>query len=334
MKALVLTTADGPASVELKEVEMAAPALGEVRVALKAAALNHRELWIARGQYPGMKLPCTLGCDGAGIVESVGADVDTIHIGKKVVLYPGLEWGSNTRFPSASFGLLGMPGPGTIARSICVPVASIAALPECLDFGQAAATPLAALTAWRGLTTKANLVSGEKILITGIGGGVATFALKFAVAMGAVVYVTSGSDRTLDSAKKLGAKCGFNYRDPEWRKAVSKTRGGIDVVLDGAPAVSYPNYSRALNMGARVVLYGSTGGGQFPLTAPELFLKNIQIMGTNVGNSTEFHEMLSFVSKHKIYPVIDRIFDLASAKEALGYLESSHQFGKVVIAIA
>jgi zinc-binding alcohol dehydrogenase/oxidoreductase len=333
MKALALTAAGGPESVALAEVDIPSPLAGEVRVILKAASLNHRELWITRGQYPGMQLPCTLGCDGAGVVDAVGAGVDLAVVGREVILYPGIKWGPDPRFPAAKFGLLGMPGPGTIADAICVAADSALPKPSFLTFGEAAATPLAALTAWRGLTSKARLSAGEKVLITGIGGGVATFALKFAVALGATVFVTSGSAATLAAAEALGAKTGFNYREPEWRKALAKVSGGLDVVFDGAPAASYPNYARALNMGARVVLYGSTGGPQFPVVAPELFLKNVSIIGSNVGNPQEFRDLLSFMERHQIRPVIERTFPLAVARDALQYLETGHRLGKVVITI-
>ncbi len=333
MRVLSLKTADGLDAVSLDEAPTPAPAAGEVRVALKAAALNHRELWIIRGQYPGMSLPATLGADGAGVIDAVGEGVDPTLVGRAVVLYPGLDWGEDPRYPAAAFGLLGMPGPGTIADAICVPTASAVAKPEHLDFEAAAALPLGALTAWRGLVTKGGLKAGEKLLVTGIGGGVATFALTLGVAMGAEVFVTSGSQETLDKAKALGAKGGFNYKDEATRKALPKATGGIDVVFDGAPAGGYPSYGRALNMGARVVIYGSTGGMSFPVNAPELFLKNVQVIGTNVGNLAEFEAMVAFVAEHRIQPVIDRRFDLADAKAALAYLEDGHGFGKVVIGV-
>ena len=171
MRALTLTAATGLDGVSLAEVPTGSPGPGEVRVALKAAALNHRELWITKGLYPGMVLPATLGCDGAGVVEAVGDGVDAALIGREVVLYPGLGWGDDPAYPAAAFGLLGMPGPGTIAESIVVPAASAVAKPAHLDWSAAAAVPLAALTAWRGLFTKGALQPGDKLLITGIGGG-------------------------------------------------------------------------------------------------------------------------------------------------------------------
>jgi NADPH:quinone reductase-like Zn-dependent oxidoreductase len=333
MKALVLTAAEGVASAALRDVDAPSPKAGEVCIALKAAALNHRELWIARGQYPGMQLPCILGCDGAGVVESVGDGVDAGMIGREVMIYPGLGWGADPRFPAPGFGLLGMPGPGTVAERICVPAASAVDKPGFLTFAQAAAIPLAALTAWRALTTKAGLSSRDRVLITGIGGGVATFALKFAVASGAVCFVTSGLPETLALAQGLGAAGGFDYKDPELRKNIARTTGGIDVIIDGAPASSFASYVRALNMGARVVIYGSTGGMQFQVTATDLFLRNVSVVGTNVGNLQEFRDMLAFIERRQIEPAIDRTFSMDAAAEALGYFESSRRFGKIVITI-
>jgi zinc-binding alcohol dehydrogenase/oxidoreductase len=332
MKALVLEATDGLQSAVVKDIETPTPKAGEVLVAVKAAALNHRELWITRGQYPGMvPVPFSMGCDGAGVIESVGEGVDERRIGEEVVLYPGLNWGPDARFPAANFATLGMPGPGTIAEKIAVQAASALPKPAHLRFDQAAALALAGLTAWRGLFTKAGLKNAEKLLVTGIGGGVALFALQFAAKIGAQVYVTSGSEQTLARAIALGAKAGFNYKDEGWRKALPKATGGIDVVFDGAPASAYANYGRALSVGARVVVYGSTGGMQFPVNAPEVFLKNISIIGTNIGNLDEFKSMLSFVTEHRLEPLIEQSFALADAAAALKFLQDEHQLGKIVI---
>ena len=333
MKALVLTSTDGPPSANVLETVSPTPQAGEVRVALRAAALNHRELWISRGQYPGMKLPTGLGCDGAGVVESVGEGVERSLVGQEVVLYPGLNWGQDPRLPGREFALLGMPGPGTIAEFATISAQNVMPKPRHLSFEEAAAAPLAVLTAWRGLTTKGGLGKGDKVLITGAGGGVAAAALSIAVAMGALVFVTSSSAETLERCKGLGAQGGFNYSDPEWRKAVGRVTGGVDVVFDGAPATSLPNYIRALNPGARVVIYGSTGGQQIPLSAPDLFLRNVQVIGTNVGNPREFIAVLAFMDQHALRPQIDACFSLADAQRALLHLDQGHRFGKVVISI-
>jgi zinc-binding alcohol dehydrogenase/oxidoreductase len=331
MKALQLASADGLGSAALADVDCPEPQTGEIRVELRASALNHRELWIVQGQYPGMRLPCTMGCDGSGIIESLGSKCGGLEVGTEVALYPGLKWGGNPDFPASEFGLLGMPGPGTIAEYICVPAENAVVKPSSLSFEEAAATGLAGLTAWRALITKARLRAGERVLITGIGGGVATFALRFAVALGATVFVSSGSAETLEKARELGAAAGFNYKDPDWRKSVAKVTGGIDIVIDGAPAASYGNYARALNMGARIVVYGSTGGPQFTVNAPELFLKNLALIGSNVGNLEEYKAMLAFVEQHRLRPVIDRAFAFKDAADALQYLATGHRFGKVTI---
>jgi NADPH:quinone reductase-like Zn-dependent oxidoreductase len=213
-----------------------------------------------------------------------------------------------------------MPGPGTLAQYICVPAESALDKPAYLSFEEAAAIPLAALTAWRGLVTKAALAPGDNLLITGVGGGVATFALQIAVALGANVFVTSGNDETLKRAAQLGARGGFNYKDEAWPKALRKAAPGLDVVFDGAPAASFAGYSRALSRGARVVVYGSTAGAQFPCNAPELFLKNISLMGTNVGTLGELRRVVDFLSQHQLHPAIDRTFALGEAARALTHL--------------
>lgn len=333
MKALFLKTAGGSESVDVREVETPAPGPGEVRVAIRAASLNHREMWIARGQYPGMTLPATLGCDGAGVVDAVGANVLGVSAGDEVVLYPGRDWGPNRHAPDPSFGLLGMPHPGTIAEHICVPVDNLAPKPAHMSWEEAAAMPLTALTAWRALMFKGRLQAGETVLISGVGGGVATFGLAFAVATGANVYVTGENAEVLARAQDMGAKGGLNYNDPDWRKQVGKLTGGIDVVLDGAPAPSFANYVRAIKPGARIVIYGSTAGNQFTVNATDIFLKSASVVGSQVGDPQDFRDMLAFVDQHRITPVIERVFPLAEAKEALLFLERDHQFGKVVVRV-
>lgn len=333
MKALLLDSADGPESTRVADVETPEPKAGEVRVAIRAASMNHREMWIARGLYPGMTLPSTMGCDGAGVVDMIGKDVSGVSLGDEVVIYPGRNWGSNRHAPHPEFGLLGMPYPGTIAEFICVPAESIAPKPKGMTWEEAAATVLTGLTAWRALMVKGQLQAGETLLISGVGGGVATFGLAFAVAHGAKAYVTGESEDVLARAKEMGALGGLLYTDPEWSKQVRKLTGGIDVVLDGAPGPSYANYVRAINPGARIVIYGSTAGDKFEVTATGIFLKSASIVGSQVGDPQDFRDMLAFIDKHAIKPVIERSFRLSEARDALLYLEKEHKFGKVVITV-
>jgi NADPH:quinone reductase-like Zn-dependent oxidoreductase len=333
VKALYLKEAGGLDAVQVAEVDTPTPGAGEVRVAIKAASLNHRELFIVDGLYPGMKVPTTMGCDGAGVVDMVGEGVSGVAVGDEVVLYPGREWGDNREAPGAQFGLLGMPYDGTIAEYICVPVANIAPKPAFLSFEEAGAMPLTALTSWRSLMFKGRLQAGETVLISGVGGGVATFGLAFAVAKGCKVYVTGESEDVIERAKQMGALGGLLFTDPDWRKQVGKLTGGVDVVLDGAPSPSLPNYIRAINPGARIVIYGSTAGNDVKFNATDLFLKSASIVGSQVGDPQDFRDMMAFVEEHKIKPVIERTFPLDQAKEALQHLRDHHSFGKVVVTV-
>jgi NADPH:quinone reductase-like Zn-dependent oxidoreductase len=331
MKALYLETADGPESARVADVETPTPKAGEVRVAIKAASMNHRELFITLGQYPGMTMPTTMGCDGAGIVDMIGEGVTGASVGDEVVLYPARNWGPNRHAPGADFGLLGMPFAGTIAEYVCVPVENLAPKPAFMSFEEAGAMPLTALTSWRALMFKGQLKAGETVLISGVGGGVATFGLAFAVAKGARAYVTGESEAVLERAKAMGALGGLLFTDPEWRKQVGKLTGGIDVVLDGAPSPSFSNYVRSINPGARIVIYGSTAGNEIKFNATDIFLKSASIVGTQVGDPQDFKEMLAFAGEHRIKPVIERTFPLAEAREALLNLRDGHSFGKIVV---
>lgn len=333
MKALLLTEANGPESARVTDVDLPEPGPGEVRVAIKSAALNHRELWVSRGLYPGMDLPSTLGADGCGIVEALGEGVDDSLQGKEVVFYPAAGWGDNPDYPAPQFGCLGMPYAGTLAEYICVPADTLVAKPEGFSFAEAAALPLAGLTAWRCLKVKAGVKKGDKVLITGAGGGVAVAALTMAVAMGAEVYVTSGSQHKIDKAVEMGAKGGVVYKEEKWGKPLAKLTGGVDVVIDGAPAVSFSQYVRSLNMGARVVIYGPTGGPVFEVPAPELFFRHATLYGSAMGTPQDFRDMMAFVTEHNLKPVIDKEFTLDQSLEALKYLEHEHQVGKVIVNI-
>lgn len=318
---------------QVTDVPEPEPGACEVKVALKAAGLNHRELWIVKGMYPGMTAEPTLGADGAGVVVSVGAGVAEEMIGQECVIYPGLEWGDDPALPSPRFGLLGMPGPGTIAQYIVVAADAVLPKPAHLDFREAAALPLAGLTAWRALFTKAALCSGERVLVTGAGGGVAAQMAAFAIRQGAEVWVTSGSEETIAWAVEQGAAGGINYSHEKWGAQLAKRAGGFDVVVDGAPALGIGEYRKALNDGARVVLYGSTGGAVASLVVTDVFLKNLTVVGTNVGNRAEFGEMLDFVTAHGLTPVVEKSFPLEEAPAALAFLENEHSIGKVVIDI-
>lgn len=330
MKALVLKE---DKSLELLEQQLPSLGEGEVLVKLKAASLNHRELWIRKGLYPGMTLPCILGADGAGIVDSIGDTVDPRWEGKEVIVYPAYDWGNDQYRPDRKFRVLGMPDPGTIAEFIRVPIENICEKPKYLSWSEAAALPVASITAYRGLLEYGQLKKGDRVLITGIGGGVAQAGMSFAKAVGAEIYVTSSSKDKMADAVEQGAKAGVNYKEEDWPVQLKELSGGIDVVLDSSPMEELDHYLRFLNRGAKIVYYGSTGSRYTRLNLSKFFLRHIQLIGTAMGSPSDFQNMLNFLEKHEIRPRIYKEFSLQDSLAAFDELSKGQQIGKIVINI-
>ena len=333
MKAIILREIGPTGSLRLEEVADPTPGPGEVVVRLQAAALNHRDVWIRRGQYAGIQLPAILGSDGCGVVEQVGQGVPDVLVGRSVVLNPGLDWGHHPRVPGPTFRVLGMPDDGTYAQSIRIPAASVVERPNHLSEIEAASLPLAGLTAYRALVTRAELRAGETVLITGIGGGVSAFGLQFAKAIGARVVVTSRSDWKLEAATKLGADATLNVTTDEWARQAAKLCGeeGPDVVLDSVGGETLAKSLGIVRRGGRIVTYGATTGPTERFEITRLFWKQIDILGTTMGNAEEFAAMLEHVCRHSIKPPIARVFPLVEAAEAQRFMEEANQFGKIVL---
>lgn len=332
MRAVVLHEIGQPGNVRVEEVPTPAPAAGEVRVKLEASALNRRDVWITVGAYPRIKLPSISGSDGAGVIDAVGAGVDASLVGREVVIYPARNWGDDPRCGGPEFRVLGMPDQGTFAEAICVPVADAVAKPPHLSWVQAAAFPLAGLTAWRALVTHGEVQKGHKVLVTGIGGGAATFALLWAKYHGAEVYVTSGSEEKLAAAHGLGAAGGVNYKTAGWDKAIREMSGGIDIVIDSAGGTVVNQALNTLNNGGRFVFFGATlGNPPEGLEMAKLFFRQVRIQGTTMGRPQEFAAMVEFINRHRIEPVIDQTFRFADAAAAYQRMYASEQMGKLVL---
>ena len=332
MKAVTLAQRGGPEHLRLETVADPEPGPGQVRVRLYAAALNRRDVWITLGQYPGIRLPCILGSDGTGVVDRLGPDAPVALRDQEVVIYPAYDWGENPAFPSATFRVLGMPDPGTFAEYLCVPAGHVFPKPAHLNWEQAAALPLAGLTAWRALMTQGAAQAGETVLVTGIGGGVATFALKWAVALGARVFVTSGDDAKLAQAQRLGAAGGVNYRTGDWAQRLAALTGGVDVVVDGTGGPAFAGCFSVLRPGGRLVVYGATAGNPpAGLEMAKLFFRQVRIIGSTMGSPAEFAAMLRFVAAHRIEPALDQVFALDEAVAAHQRLLAAEQMGKIVL---
>lgn len=332
MRALVLSEKGRPPALEDRPDPK--PRAGQARVRLRAAALNHRDVFIREGKYPGIRCPVVLGSDGCGVVDAVGDPVDRGWVGRRVVLDPSLDWGDDPRVQGPDYSILGMPRDGTFADAIVVPVGNLHAAPGHLTDHQAAALPLTGLTAWRALTTRAGVRPDEKVLITGIGGGVALIALQLARAIGAEVWVTSSSPAKIEAAQRLGARGGFLYPEDDWREAAQKAvPGGFDVVVDGAGGDGFGALVRLLAPAGRLVFYGGTAGAWPAILPQHLFFRQVSILASTMGSHAEFAALVPFVETHGIVPVVDRVFDLADANAALDHLDAGAQFGKVVLAI-
>src|SRR4051812_37817310 len=245
-------------------------------VRLEAAALNHRDVFIRHGLYPKIQLPSILGADGAGVVESAS---DPSWVGRKVVIIPCEGWGTDPRAQDLkTFTILGMPKPGTFAEKIAQPLDRLVPMPEHLGFAEAAALPLAGLTAYRALVTRGEVKRGDHVLITGIGGGVAATAMLLAQALGAQVSVTSGSEEKLARARSMGAIAAVSYKQKGWEKDLVQQAGRPpNVIIDSAGGAEFNSLVAAAASGARIVTYGATLGAVEKLEMPRLFFKQIDI---------------------------------------------------------
>jgi len=317
--------------VALSEVPEPRAAAGEAVVVLRAAALNHRDVWIKLGQYAGLRYPCIPGSDGAGVVAAVGPGADPSWVGREVVINPALDWGGSEGAQGPNFTILGLPRDGTLAAAVAVPAAQLAAKPAHLAWEEAAALPLAALTAWRALMSRARLAPGERVLVSGIGGGVALFALQFAAASGNDVWVTSVSDGKIARAVAMGAKGGFRYDRGGWAGGAAKEAGPFDVIIDGAGGPGFADLIDAAAPGGRIACYGATRGNVPEVALRKVFWRQVSVLGTTMGSPADWSAMTAFVARQGLRPVISDAFPLERAAEAFDMMERGGQFGKIVI---
>ena len=333
MQAIVVTQGGGPEVLQLQEIADPTPQPGQARVRLHAAGLNHRDVW-QRKAYPG-PAPMIFGSDGAGVVDALGRAEDESWLGREVVLNPMLHWGAGEAAPAPGYQILGNPTPGTYAQAIVVPVENLAPKPAHLDWVQAAALPLAGLTAWRAIFTQGALRPGQTLLLPGIGSGVAGLALLFAKRAGARVIVTSGSADKLAKARAQGADAAINYGDADWEQQVRAAAApeGIDLVLDHSGEKTLPAAVRLVRPGGRVVFLGVTTGTDLRLNIRDLFFHQVHLIGTTMGSPREFAALFRFIAQQQLTPQVQHVFPLAKAGEAHSLMERGGQFGKIVLTI-
>jgi NADPH:quinone reductase-like Zn-dependent oxidoreductase len=345
MRAICIKEFGGIEKVGLAELPQPTPGPGEALVRLKACALNHLDLWVLKGR-PGasIKTAHILGSDGAGVVEALGPDCEGLQIGvgSEILIDPGISCqkcefclrGLQSECPG--FRILGFQLPGVFAEYAVLPAINLFPKPAHLSWEETAALPLAHLTAWRMLFTRAQLRPGETILIHGIGGGVALAALQLGRLAGADVLATSSSDEKLAQAKALGARAGFNYRAHNDLSASIRaaTAGrGVDLAFDTAGAATLPLSLAVLRRGGRIVTCGVTGGAEAALNLQQIYWNHFSLLGSTMGGLEEMRQLLAAVVANRLRPIVDKVFPLAAAGEALRRMQDGTQMGKIVLAI-
>ena len=344
MRACVLTAIGGIDKLQTTDIPDApTPKMGEVRVTLRAAALNHLDLFVADG-LPGTaeRFPHIVGADGAGTIESVGAGVLDVRPGDRVMLNPGIP-DYTCEFCRAGehslcvhYRLLGEHLPGTAAELVTVPAHNVARIPNItpeLTWPEAAAFSLVTLTAWRMVVTRAQVKTGEIVLVWGIGGGVSLAALRIAKLFGARVIVTSSDDAKLAAARKLGADVTLNHRTQKVAQEVRAltNKRGVDVVVDNVGAATWDDSLRCLRRGGRLVICGATSGPQVGLDLRRLFWHQWSILGSTMGNAAEYAEIVRRLGNGALRPIVDRVYPMAAVRDAYAHLAKGEQFGKVVL---
>lgn len=320
MKAAVITNKNEP--LVIQDLELPLNSSDEVSVRVHFSGLNHRDVWISKGLYAGLRYPIVVGSDLCGEFN-----------GNEVIVNPAFYWGSDEKFQGSRFEILGLPRNGALAEWTSVPVNYIYTKPKHLSGAEAAVIPLAGLTAYRALVSRGKAIQGENLLVTGIGGGVALFVLQFACALGLNVFVSSSSDDKITKAIQLGAKAGFNYLNPDWDKQCLADGLQFDIIVDGAAGSDFNKLVKVAKPGARIVIYGGTKGLLNNLVPQQIFWKQINILGSTMGSDLDFKNMLELINDHKLIPVVDSVFPLSKVNDAFIRMEQGLQFGKIVVSL-
>jgi len=347
MRAWVIRSTGGLERLELAQVPDPPSTLRstDVRVALRAAALNHLDLFVVRGLPHEYQFPHILGGDGAGVVAAVGPDVRSVRPGDRVMINPGIAdytceyCRAGEHSLCLSYRLLGEHLPGTLAEAIVVPEPNVAIIPTLqapLSWAEAAAFSLVTLTAWRMVVTRAQVQPGETVLVWGIGGGASLAAMRIAKLRGARVIVTSSSDEKLEHAKRLGADATLNHRTQKVSQEVRvlTEKRGADVVIENVGEATWDESLRSLRRGGRLVSCGATSGPKVGIDLRRLFWYQWSILGATMGNLAEYREIVRVLGTGELRPIIDQVFPFSEAPEALGRLDRAEQLGKIAVSIA
>jgi len=340
MKALAFHEHGGLDRLKYQDVADPKIGAGDVLVRVKAAALNHLDLFVREG-IPGLKLPLPFwtGCDIAGEIAEVGGSVSGVAVGDRVVVNPNLHCGhceycqKGQHSLCVSYGILGEHTHGGLAEYVKADGRKVLKLPEAVRFEDAAAFILVNMTAWRMLVSQARLRAGEDLLIIGVGGGVSSTGVQIGKLCGARVWVTSSSDEKLERARALGADECINYAKEDWVKTIAQKTGrrGVDVVLENVGAATWPGAIRALGKGGRLVTCGGTSGPICETDVRQVFWKQISIIGSTMSTNAEFAEVMGQFFRGRLKAIVDSVMPLEDGVAAQQRLAEGKQFGKIVL---
>lgn len=339
MRAAVFSEYGGPDVVSITDVPVPSPGPGQVRIAVKAASLNHLDLWVRRGLPIETPMPHIGGSDIAGVVDEVGPGVTDVPKGLRVVVDPSVHYDwyqghdRGASFDEPRFSILGEHTQGGFAEYAVVPAANLLELPDEVSFPVAAASGLVFVTAWRGLMSRGGLQAGERVLITGGSGGVATAAIQIARMAGATVYVVTSGEENMERVRALGAHVAYDRARVDFSREVWRDteKRGVNLILDAVGEAVWPQCLKALGTCGRLVTYGATTGSRGSTELRVVFWKQLTIMGTTMGTPTEFRRVMKLIFDGRLQPVIHSVLPLDEARKAHQMLEAGDVFGKVVL---
>lgn len=339
MKAAVFSEFGGPDVVRIDDVDRPVPGPGEVRIAVKAAAMNHLDLWVRRGLPIEITMPHIGGSDIAGVIDAVGPEVAGVEPGTPVVVDPSLDYDwydgvdSGSGLPSKEFRIIGEHTQGGFAEYCVVPAANLLRIPEGVSFEIAAAASLVSVTAWRALMVRGRLRAGERILVTGASGGVSSIAIQMARVAGAEVFAVTSGQENVERALNLGAHVAYDRHQVAWGKQIFKDTGkqGVNLVLDSVGEAVWEDCLKALGVGGRLVTFGATSGAAGATEIRMVFWKQLSILGSTMGTPRDYRNAMARIFDGSVEPVIHTVLPLDEARRAHEILEAGDAFGKIVL---